>query len=123
VRAAALAGLVALLVAGLALATPRAAQPPSGLYGNVTRGPITPVCQVGIPCDGPAAHATFLLIRLGKSTRVRTDGQGHYRVRLAPGSYTITKPDWGPGSIRPASARVPRGRFARLNLFIDTGIR
>jgi hypothetical protein len=123
VRSATLAALLALLAAGVACATPAASQAPSGLYGLVTRGPVTPVCQLGIPCDEPAAHATFLLVRNGKSTRVRTDAHGHYRVRLAPGRYVITKPNWGPGGIRPASARVPYARFARLNLFIDTGIR
>jgi hypothetical protein len=122
-RTAFAAWLVALVVAGLASASPAARQAPGGLYGKVTRGPITPVCQVGIPCDEPAAHATFLLVRNGKSTRVRTDARGNYRVRLAPGRYVISKPNWGPGGIRPASARVPYGRFARVNLFIDTGIR
>jgi hypothetical protein len=123
VRSALLAPLVSLLVVGLAQATPQRVQASSGLYGKVTRGPVTPVCQLGIPCDEPAAHATFLLLRNGKSVRVRTDARGRYRVRLAPGRYTIAKPNWGPGGIKPTSARVPRGRFARLNLFIDTGIR
>jgi hypothetical protein len=119
-RAAALASLVtALVVAGLAQGAPK----PSGLYGLVMRGPVTPVCQVGIPCDEPAANVTFLLVRKGKSTRVRTDDRGRYRVRLAPGRYVIARSNWGPGSIEPASARVPYGRFARVNIFIDTGIR
>jgi hypothetical protein len=122
-RSAVLAPLLALVVAGLASATPSATPAPSGLYGLVKRGPVTPVCQVGVPCDEPAANATFLLIRKGKSTRVRTDARGHYRVRLAPGRYIIARPSWGPGSIKPASARVPPGRFARVNIFIDTGIR
>jgi hypothetical protein len=122
-RTAVAACIVALVVAGITSATPAATQAPSGLYGLVKRGPVTPVCQVGVPCDEPAARATFLLVRNGKSIRVRTDARGHYRVRLAPGRYRITKPDWGPGSIRPTSARVPRGRFVRLNIFIDTGIR
>ena len=121
-RAAALALLVSLPAAGLAQASPQAT-PASGLYGRVTRGPVTPVCKVGIPCDEPAANATFLLVRDGQSRRVRTDARGHYRVRLAPGRYLIRKPDWGPGSISPSSARVRYGRFTRLNLAIDTGIR
>ena len=123
-RVAALATLAAaLLAAGLANATPSAPSKPSGLYGLVMRGPVTPVCMVGVPCDEPAANVTFLLVRKGKSTRVHTNATGHYRVRLAPARYVITKPNWGPGSIKPTIARVPYGRFARLNLFIDTGIR
>ena len=124
-RAAAAAALVA---AGLAAAgSAPSAKPhplkPSGLYGQVTRGPVTPVCQVGIPCDESAANTTFLLIRNGKSHRVRTNDGGRYRVRLAPGRYVIARMNWGPGSIKPASARVPYGRYARANIFIDTGIR
>ena len=113
------------LLAALALAAASAGAPPkpSGLYGLVMRGPVTPVCRVGIPCDEPAANVTFLLVRKGKSVRVRTDDKGRYRVRLAPGRYVITRTNWGPGSIKPASARVPFGRFARVNIFIDTGIR
>ena len=26
----------------------------SGLYGTVKKGPVKPVCQQGVPCDGPA---------------------------------------------------------------------
>jgi hypothetical protein len=123
-RTALLASLVAALtVAAVAQARLTAPAKPSGLYGLVMRGPVTPVCQVGIPCDEPAANTTFLLIRPGKTTRVRTNATGHYRVRLVPGRYVITRTNWGPGSIKPASARVPAGRFARVNIFIDTGIR
>jgi hypothetical protein len=119
-RAAALASLTALALAGASASAP---PKPSGLYGLVMRGPVTPVCQVGVPCDEPAANVTFLLIRNGKSHRARTDATGHYRVRLAPGRYVIARTNWGPGSIKPSSARVPYGRFARVNVFIDTGIR
>jgi hypothetical protein len=123
-RAAALATLAgALALAGLAQGAPRPPLNASGLYGLVMRGPVTPVCQVGIPCDQPAANVTFLLVRSGKSTRVHTNATGHYRVRLAPGRYFIARTNWGPGSIKPESARVPYGRFARVNIFIDTGIR
>ncbi|MGZ8694731.1 MAG: hypothetical protein ACXWYS_04760 [Gaiellaceae bacterium] len=116
------AALLLVLVAA-ALAAPATASTPSGLYGTVTRGPISPVCRVGVPCDGPAARAVFLLVRHGTTIKVRTDARGHYRVRLAPGRYTVRKPDWGPGGIKPSSVAVPTARFARVNLFIDTGIR
>jgi hypothetical protein len=120
VRAAALASLAALALAGAGASAP---PQPSGLYGLVMRGPVTPVCQVGVPCDEPAANVTFLLVRNGKSHRVRTNAAGRYRIRLAPGRYVIARTNWGPGSIKPASALVPYGRFARVNIFIDTGIR
>ena len=119
-----LAALVAALGGGtLAQETTAAAAKPSGLYGTVTRGPITPVCRVGVPCDEPAARMTIVFAGRMKSVRVRTDAGGRYRVRLAPGLYSVAKPDWGPGSIRPEHVRVRRGRFARVDIVIDTGIR
>ena len=55
--------------------------------------------------------------------RVRTDAGGHFRVRLAPGRYTVSKNTWGPGGITPSSVVVPTARFRRVNFAIDTGIR
>ncbi len=112
-----------LIVVAAALAAPSAATPRGGLYGTVTRGPTSPVCRVGVACDEPAANAVFLLVRKGTSTKVRTDATGHYRVRLAPGRYTVSKGSWGPGGIKPSSVVVPGGHFARVNIAIDTGIR
>jgi len=115
---------VALALAAAVLVPPAAArQLRSGLYGTVTRGPTSPVCRVGVACDEPAARTTFLLIRKGTTTKVKTDAAGHYRVRLAPGRYTVSKGNWGPGGITPSSVVVPAARFARVNLAIDTGIR
>ena len=54
-------------------------------------------------------NAVFLLIRKGTTTKVRTDATGHYRVRLAPGRYTVSKGNWGPGGIKPSSVSSPRG--------------
>ena len=113
----------ALAVAALALATPAGAAAPAGLYGKVTRGPISPVCRVGYPCDAPAKGATFLLQRNGSHTWVHTTNTGTYRVRLKPGRYLVTTGNFGPGGIKPSSVRVPAGRYLRVNFSIDTGIR
>ena len=114
---------LALAAAAAALALPATASPRGGLYGTVTRGPVSPVCRVGVPCDEPAARATFLLIRKGTTIKVHTDAAGKYRVRLAPGRYTVSKGNWGPGGIKPSSIVVPAAHFARVNFAIDTGIR
>jgi len=113
-----------LAVAALVLAAPAAATaPPTGAFGTVTRGPITPICRVGNPCDAPASNTLIQFTGNGKTTRVRTGAGGRYRVRLRPGRYAVSRTSWGPGSIRPASIRVPATRFVHVNLFIDTGIR
>jgi len=90
------------------------------------RGPVMPVCMVGKPCDEPAANVKLVFLRNGKTVAsVRTARDGRYRVALAPGVYrvrTAAQPAIGRG-IEPQSVRVPRGRCARVDFSIDTGIR
>ena len=96
----------------------------AGLFGSVDRGPIMPVCRVGVPCDEPAANVTLLFTRNGVTTRARTDQRGRYRVRLAPGFYAVRTTGRRLGSnVKPARVRVRSQRFARVDLHIDTGIR
>jgi len=94
----------------------------SGLHGVVTRGPIMPVCMEGVPCSAPAAHTRVSFFRGGRAYRVLTDAAGRYRIGLVAGRYTVhvTGDRFG---VRPTSVVVPRGRFARQNLYADTGIR
>jgi hypothetical protein len=105
----------------LALATALA-----GLHGVVTRGPITPVCQVGKPCSGPAVGVVLVFSRDGReAARARTGPGGRYVVRLAPGLYAVrltTAPRIGSG-ITPRQVRVRSGVDERVDFDIDTGIR
>ena len=98
----------------------------SGLHGVVTRGPTKPVCEVGVPCSAPAVGVLLVFSRNGTvAARVRTVSGGRYSVRLRPGDYTVQTapaPKIGSG-MRPRSVHVPRGALARVNFFIDTGIR
>jgi hypothetical protein len=103
-----------------------AATSPTGLYGFVRRGPIVPVCAVEQPCDGPAKNFPLVFWRNGKvAGRTTTSKTGAYRIRLAPGVYTVRSPartTIGRGA-DPARARVVSGRFRRVDFFFDTGIR
>jgi hypothetical protein len=113
-----------LVLAALALAFPAAAvaAPSAGLYGVVTRGPITPVCTVGRPCDAPAAGVVLAFSRPGSLTRrVTTDARGHYRVALRPGVYAVAIARRE--RLSPARVTVRRGVFARADFELDTGIR
>jgi hypothetical protein len=98
----------------------------SGLWGFVRRGPVTPVCMVGKPCDEPAANVKIVFTRNGKeAARVLTRRDGSYRVDLRPGRYgvrTSAKLVLGSG-ITPARVAVPSGRRTRVDFMIDTGIR
>ena len=94
------------------------------LHGTVTRGPITPVCQVDVPCDGPAGHVTLLFSRAGTTTKTSTDANGLYRTRLRAGFYSVRTNQKPFGTTpRPANVHVVAGRDGRINFFIDTGIR
>jgi hypothetical protein len=112
-------------VCALAVVPAAPARDSSGLHGVVTRGPTTPVCLVGVPCTEPAAGILLTFTRPGAPARsVRTGTRGGYRIRLAPGAYSVRTSAAPFGRIpKPARVRVPRGRFARVDLSIDTGIR
>lgn len=99
----------------------------SGLTGIVTRGPVTPVCRVDQPCDAPAA-VTLVFTRLtdGRTFAARSRAaDGRYRIALAPGRYRVRTRQASPFERvpSPSSVTVPRGRYARVDFAIDTGIR
>jgi hypothetical protein len=94
----------------------------SGLYGVVSHGPITPVCRVDQPCSAPYAHSTLVFSRSGVMRRVTTDGNGKYRIGLAPGRWSLRVQNAHFGW-KPTAVTVPSARYAKLNVFVDTGIR
>lgn len=108
-----------MLVATLVLLT-------GNLHGVVMRGPIAPVCRVGVPCNEPARGAVLVFSRGGRAAaRVTVGLHGRYTVRLAAGTYLVRQPSApriGFG-IRPDRVSVVAGASTRANFFIDTGIR
>jgi hypothetical protein len=96
----------------------------SGLRGLATLSPTRPVCLEEQPCTKPAAGVVLAFRRIGRPVvRVTTRGDGSYRVALRPGTYTVVAPRYRVGSgVTPRTVRVPRGRVARVDLEIDTGI-
>jgi len=115
--------VLVLSVACLAVALPAAAGTQStGLRGLVIRGPITPVCQEGVPCSAPAKHVKITFVRYGIAKSVFTGADGRYLVALTAGTYAVRFPSARFG-FRPRTAFVPAGRMATRNFSIDTGIR
>jgi hypothetical protein len=116
--------LFAPLVAMLCLlgASAQASTVKSGLYGTVTRGPLTPICTAEQPCSGPAANTTLVFKRSGNEVgRTRTRADGTYRIAIAPGTYTVTALSTRP--LVPGKAWVRRAHFRKVDFSIDTGIR
>ncbi|HST15330.1 MAG TPA: hypothetical protein VLJ44_10830 [Gaiellaceae bacterium] len=93
----------------------------TSLHGTVRIEPTRPVCRQGVPCAKPAAHLLLSFSRGQVHVQARTDTLGRYRVRLAPGTWTLST---GVG-IRPAPIRfvVPHAASAKRDFSIDTGIR
>ena len=119
-----LAGVTFERCSGLRVTAPGASlvvAPCTALHGTVRIGPTTPVCKEGVPCSKPAAHLLLSFNRGREQVQARTDTLGRYRVRLVPGTWTLTTRV----GIRPAPLRfvVPRAPSATRDFSIDTGIR
>ena len=90
------------------------------LKGTVTIGPLTPVCRVGTPCDGPAPRVVLTFTSESRTVHSTTAANGSYTVRIAPGTYTVTASK----GMRITPARVViRSGTRRESFAIDTGIR
>jgi hypothetical protein len=97
----------------------------SGLYGIVTKGPTTPVCRVGVPCDAPVSVTLVASHGSTEVARVRSTRQGRYRIALPPGYYTIrsTKRVGITSNPRPHAVHVRGGHWDKIDFLFDTGIR
>jgi hypothetical protein len=94
------------------------------LHGHVMRGPIAPVCRVGVPCEEPAARATIFFTRSGRTVSTITNAKGYYRIRLNAGVYAVrTKRQSIGRGLEPRTVRVVAARDRRADFHLDTGIR
>ena len=90
------------------------------VHGSVTIGPLTPVCRVGTPCEGPAKGTIVTFSRAGRSISAKTDMKGRFRLTLTAGSWRV-RANRGT-SIEPRTILV-RAADRRADFSIDTGIR
>jgi hypothetical protein len=98
----------------------------TGLTGTVERGPVTPVCSVGVPCSAPFS-AGFTVDSNGAAVaHFRSDGRGQFTVMLPPAVYHVI-PDADAPLLSPASqvktVTVQGGGLTTVTLEFDTGIR
>ena len=94
--------------------------------GLVMRGPIQPVCQEGVPCEAPFS-ADFTVRRDDTIiTTFRSDANGRFDLRLAPGTYLIIPSPNAPILFPQNQARqivVAESDTVNLRLEFDTGMR
>jgi hypothetical protein len=102
----------------------------SGIEGEVFLGPQCPVVQQASPCPDLPFEATIDILTADRSRRVATvqsDADGRFRVDLEPGSYFVFPLPPDPGSPFPVASAdtvtVEAGKYAKLTISYDTGIR
>jgi hypothetical protein len=99
----------------------------SGIFGQVTIGPLCPVTQIGNPCPDKPYQATLTVFTAAGRRKViqfQTDSNGAFRAALAPGNY-ILHPE-SPGTMPHAvdiSFVVPPHQFTRVDVPYDSGLR
>lgn len=105
---------------------PTVATGKTGIDGVIRIAPIHPgPVRPGIESSRPLANTTFVATKASASTEFTTDEQGHFRVLLEPGQYSITKK--GPaskiGRCGPFDAFVATGQISHVEWQCDTGMR
>jgi hypothetical protein len=120
------AGLVLVGLMTLGCHNPASPTLTTGLTGIVLRGPITPVCQIQVPCDAPFS-ADFSVEQNGRVvSRFRSDQDGRFTVMLEPGAYRVVPASEAP-IIFPASqaktVTVLASGLTEIRLTFDTGLR
>ena len=88
------------------------------------QGPTKPVCVSDDACEEPARGILLQFTRDGKMVAEgKTTNAGTYSVRLKAGSYAVRVPRRRIGTgLTPRVVRVPRGRVARVDFHLDTGL-
>ena len=99
----------------------------TGIEGVITVSPIHggPV-RPGMASSAPLANATFVVgNETGAVAEFTTDNQGHFKVSLLPGHYTVTKKDRqkGIGRYGPFDVDVTAGQMTEVEWQCDTGMR
>lgn len=118
-----------LTLSGFCYAEPSASPmaPNTGIEGRISISPSHggPV-RIGEESSRPLANVTFVATSdSGATTEFTTDDQGHFKVLLTPGHYTITKKGEakGIGRYGPFDALVVTGQMTRQEWRCDSGMR
>lgn len=102
----------------------------SGVQGQATRGPITPVSMAGQPNDAPLPGAVIVVQRPNGSevARQTTDSLGNFKIAVSPSTVNVVGLPLA-GSLGfpippgPQTVVVPTDQYMTVTVSYDTGIR
>ena len=98
----------------------------TGIQGVITISPIHPgPVREGVASSAPLANVDFTVANeKGPVTSFTTDAQGHFRIALAPGHYTISAGrKIGIRGCGPFDVDVTSGKMTNVQWECDTGMR
>jgi hypothetical protein len=105
--------------------TPSAGE--SGIEGVITISPSQPgPSRVDAPGSKPLANTAFVVeSQKGEVTSFTTDDQGHFRIPLGPGQYTVSIKGRKTtiGRFGPFEVDVVSGKMTKVQWECDSGIR
>ena len=117
---------LALAACGKAAASPIPSG--TGIQGVVQAGPTCPVERIDSPCP-PHPLAATVVVRDAAGhevARTHSGADGHFKVDVAPGSYTVVGLSIGSSMLPrpiPTTATVTLGTYVTANVEYDSGIR
>ena len=119
--------LTMLFLAGCEMPAAEAPGDAGTITGVVRLGPIMPVCQQGVPCDGVYKGAKVVVRRQGGGAgvlRTIADDAGAFQVSAAPGTYSVGVEVEGMlPRCTPVDATVGVRETVRVTVDCDSGIR
>jgi hypothetical protein len=102
-------------------------EPGTGIEGVITVGPTHGgPARIGVPDSKPLANTAFVVgNEKGVVTSFTTDGEGRFRISLAPGHYAVSRSDAQPkvGRYGPFDVDVVAGQMTKVAWSCDTGMR
>ena len=118
-------GLIVMAVCASTGQTPSAGE--SGIEGVITISPVNPgPTRIDAAASMPLANATFAVEKNnGEVTSFTTDGQGHFRIPLGAGHYTVSikARKTTIGHFGPFEVEVVSGKMTKVQWECDSGIR
>ena len=102
-------------------------EPTSGIEGVITISPVRggPV-RAGVPDWRPLANTAFIVgNKTGKVTSFTTDSEGHFKIPLPAGHYTVVREGVSGrvGRFGPFDVDVAEGKMTTVEWRCDSGMR